>query len=95
MVGSIMKVYHAILLSFASGVLITSAVVSTLPKPHTDSFRQVYVLPKACQTVIQVDQDVKANVRDDIVLGGTNKLIQGEDEWFNEKLKECRSYESL
>lgn len=74
-------------------VFIVLLIIFLIPKKNDDVSR-VYVLPKACETVIQIDQDVKANVRDNVMTGDTQRLLDGTDEWYNAKLKDCLSFSS-
>lgn len=73
-------------------VTVTSLVILAAVYLDKQSNITVFSLPKPCETVIKVDQDVKQNIKDGVVLGGTNKIIQGKDEWFNNQLKECKKY---
>jgi hypothetical protein len=46
-------------------------------------------LSDTCRTVISVDQNVKENIRDQVMTGDTQRLIDGEDKWFNDQLAQC------
>ena len=85
--GSIVAiVVAAIISSVVTGALIESkeAEVITVEKITNRNW-----IPTPCIEVIYMDQNVKANIRDEIVMGGTAKIIAGEDEYFNLKLEQC------
>jgi len=69
-------------------IAITLFTVEQFNKPK----QFIYTLPKSCETIIKIDQNVKENIKDNFITGDTDRLIKGTDEYYNAQFEDCMEY---